>query len=181
MKCFLKDFLGAAIRDKYTRQVIGRMDKPIINPTNGEIIAFFVGTNRQLILPTVDIQRFAKGDVWVESMEAICPPSDIVRIAAVIEQHVAIIGNRVTTVSRQRLGQVIDIEFETNGWIIIKLDVAKKILNIPTERKLIDTRQIVRITKSEITVQDASVPAGKRSKQLARGAIAPEPSTCKSK
>jgi len=177
----LKDFLGTAIRDKYTRQVIGRIDSPIIHTSNGEIVAFFVGSGRELILPTVDIIRVTKGEVWVESSEAICPPADIVRIAALLDHYIAIVGSRVFTVSRQRLGQVIDISFETNGWIMTKLDVAKKILNIPTERKLIDTRQIVRITKQEITVQDATLPNKRDIKSRAALLAKPEPSTCTSK
>jgi len=166
-----RDFLGAPIRDRFTRGLVGQVSGFVINPANGEIVAFFAHRNHKLLLPTTDILRVATGVVWIENTEAFAAVDEIVRIHDIIKINIPIFGSKVFTVSRQYLGEVVNFQFETNGWVLTKLDVAKKILTISTERKLINSSQIVRIKPTEITVRDAVVRV--RAKK-ANNAIAPD-------
>jgi uncharacterized protein YrrD len=152
-----REFLGLPIRDRLTKGFLGKVYDLIVNPADGEVVAIFTTRDRSMLLPTVDISRVANGVVWVENAEALATPDEIIRIADILRLNVKIIDNKVFTVSRQYLGEVLDFRFETNGWVLTKLDLAKRILSIPTERKLINSSQIVRIQTKEITVRDAVV------------------------
>lgn len=157
MQKSFREILGLPIREKLSRGLLGRVGELVVNPTNGEVIAFFTRKDKKLLLPTVDISKISSDTVWVESPEALATPDEIIRIAEVIKMNTPIFTNKVFTVSRQFLGEVVDFRFETNGWVLTKIDVAKKILGIPTAQKLINSSQIVRIKSNEITVRDAVV------------------------
>ena len=152
-----REFLGLPIRERLSKGFLGKVYDLVVNPADGEILAIFTKRDGSQLLPTVDISRIANGVVWVENAEALATPDEIVRIADVLKLHVELISNKVFTVSRQYLGEVLDYRFETNGWVLTKLDVAKRILSIPTEKKLINSSQIVQIKPKEITVRDAVV------------------------
>ncbi len=152
-----RELLGTPIREKLSKGLIGKVCDFVVNPANGEVLAFFTRKDKKLLLPTADVAQVATETVWVEDPEALATPDEIVRIAEVIKLNIPIFTNKVFTVSRNYLGEVIDFRFETNGWILTKIEVAKKILGIPTQVKLINASQIVRIKSNEITVRDAVV------------------------
>jgi len=154
-----RQFLGMPIRDRLSKGLLGKVGDFVIDPTNGEISAFFTRRDKKLLLPTADVFKVTAEAVWVDSPEALATPDEIIRIAEVIKLNIPIFGNKVFTVSRQHLGEVVDFRFETNGWVLTKIEVAKKILGIPTQEKLINTSQIVRIKRNEVTVRDAVVQA----------------------
>ncbi|MFH0834008.1 MAG: hypothetical protein V2A63_01290 [Patescibacteria group bacterium] len=157
MQKSFREVVGLPIREKLSRGLLGRVEEFVVNPTNGEVLAFFTRKDKRLLLPTADVSKISADTVWVENPEALATPDEIIRIAEVIKLNIPIFSNRVFTVSRQFLGEVIDFRFETNGWILTRLDVAKRILGIPTAQKLINSSQIVRIKSNEITVRDAVV------------------------
>ncbi len=157
MQVFYRDFLGTEIRDRLTKGLLGRIFDCVINPANGEVVALYVNRDKNLLLPTVDITRYVKGVIWVETPEALATVDEIVRINEIIQLKTLILSTKVFTVSRAYLGEVIDYQLETNGWILTRLSVAKKILGVATDKKLINSAQIVRIAPTEITVRDAAV------------------------
>jgi sporulation protein YlmC with PRC-barrel domain len=167
MKKNYREFVGTLILDKLHKIYIGKVSDFVVNPDNGEIVAFFARRDKSLLLPTMDIAKFMKNIIWVENPDILATPEDIIRIADIIKLDEPIFGNKVFTVSRQYLGEVIDFRFETKGWVFDQIKVAKKILGIPTQVKLINASQIVHIKSSEIIVQDATVKmkAGVRIKQ----------------
>ena len=165
-----RKFLGMPIRERLSKGLIGRVGDFIVNPANGEVVAFFTRRDKKLLLPTVDVFKVTAEVVWVENSDALATPDEIIRVAEIIKLNIPILRNKVFTVSRSYLGEVIDFRFETNGWILTKIEVAKRILGIPTERKLINSSQIIRIKSNEITVRDAVVKvSGKklREKEIA--------------
>ncbi|MFH1546551.1 MAG: hypothetical protein ABIE14_04190 [Patescibacteria group bacterium] len=164
MQKSFREFLGIPIRDQLSKGLLGRVGDFVVNPANGEISAIFTRRDKQLLLPIADISKVSADTIWVENPDALATPDEIIRIAEIIKLDTPIFGNRVFTVSRRFLGAVVDFRFETNGWMLTKIDVAKKILGISTEKKLINSSQIVRIKSNEITVRDAVVCA--RGKKL---------------
>lgn len=152
-----RDFTGVPIRERLTKRLLGRANDFVVNPANGEVVAIFARRDRTVLLPTTDILRVSGGVIWVEHREALAAPDEIIRIGEIIRLHTPILGNKVFTVGRQYLGEVINFHFETNGWVLTRIEVAKKILTIPTARKLINSSQIVRIKPTEITVRDTVV------------------------
>ena len=159
MQKSFREFLGIPIRDRLNKGLLGKVGDFIVNPANGEVLAFFTRRDRRLLLPTVDVSKVVGGTVWVENPEALATPDEIIRISEIIKLNIPIFGNKVFTVSRQYLGEVVDFRLETNGWVLTKINVAKKILVVSTEKKLVNSSQIVRIKSNEITVRDAVVRA----------------------
>jgi len=160
MQKSFREFLGTPICDRLNKGLLGKVSDLIVNPVDGEVLAFFIRRDKKLLLPTVDVLKVASGVIWVDDPEALVVPDEIIRIADVLKLNTPVFSNKVFTVSRQYLGEVVDFRFETNGWILTKIDVAKKILGIATEKKLINATQIVRIKPNEITVRDAVVKIG---------------------
>lgn len=160
-----REFVGTPIRDRLSKALLGKVSDLVVSPVNGEVVALFTRKDKRWLLPTVDVYKVVADTVWVENAEALAAPDDIVRIADVIKLNIPIFGNKVFTVGRQYLGEVVDFRFETNGWVLAKIEVAKRILTIPTQQKLINASQIVRIKASEITVRDAVVQARVRATQ----------------
>ncbi len=170
MQKSFREFLGIPIRDRLSKGLLGKVNDFVVNPANGEVLAFFTRRDRRLLLPIADISKVVGGTVWVENPEALATPDEIIRISEIIKLNTPIFNNKVFTVSRQYLGEVVDFRFEINGWMLTKINVAKKILGIPTEKKLINSSQIVRIKSNEITVRDAVVRV--REKKLREKKIA---------
>ncbi|MFH1375865.1 MAG: PRC-barrel domain-containing protein [Patescibacteria group bacterium] len=160
-----REFIGTPIRDRLSKALLGKVSDLVVSPINGEVLALFTRKDKRWLLPTVDVSKVVADIVWVENAEALAAPDDIVRIADVIKLNISIFGNKVFTVGRQYLGEVVDFRFETNGWVLTKIDVAKRILTIPTQQKLINSSQIVRIKASEVTVRDAVVQTKVRATQ----------------
>jgi uncharacterized protein YrrD len=168
-----REFLGAPIREKLSKGLVGKVEDFVINPNNGEILAFFAKKNRCLLLPTIDVSKITSGVIWVDNPEALAAPDEIIRISEVIERNTPIFKNKVFTVSRQYLGEVIDFRFEVNGWILTKIKVAKKILGIPSQVKLINSSQIIQIKSNEIIVRDAVVKVKAKVSKMREAEIMP--------
>ncbi len=106
MKKSFRELLGLPIRDQLNRGMLGQVGGFVINPANGEIVALLARRDGRLILPTTDIAKVSSDTIWVDDPEALATPDEIIRIADIIKLNVPITQNKVFTVSRNYLGEV---------------------------------------------------------------------------
>jgi uncharacterized protein YrrD len=153
--------LGKKILSLRTGGQLGELLEPIINPNNLKIEGWFINDRfhkRKSILLSKEIRDILPQGVVVNDHEALSEPAELVRLKKVLDVGFELIGKKVVTTSKSRLGKVNDYAFEKNAFFIQKLYIAKSILkSIGTTSNVVDRTQIVEITHSRIVVKDATV------------------------
>ena len=146
-----------------TGGTIARTISPIIDPNNLKIEGFHcqdVLERRQPVLLSQDIRDVLPQGIVVNDHEALTGAEDIIRLKGVLDLNFRILGKKVVTVSKQRLGRVEDFATDTQSMYIQKLYAVPTLIKSFTGSQLsIDRSQIVEITSSTIIVQDLAVPA----------------------
>ncbi len=136
---------------------------PIINPNNLKIEGFFCKSGRkQLILVSQDIRDVLPQGIVVNDEDVLTDQGELVRLKDVISINFELLGKRVETSGKRKLGKVNDYATETGSLYVKKLYVSQPIYkNISGGNLGIDRTQIVEITDKKIIVSDldAKVPA----------------------
>ena len=144
---------------------VGVTSTPIINPNNLKIEGFFCqdANRKQLVLLHQDIREVIPQGIVVNDYDALTDPSELVRLKDILELHFELIGKQVTTVSKNKVGKVVDYATETGSMYVKKLYVTQSLLKSFTGGNLgVDRTQIVEITNKTIIIQDleGTVPVG---------------------
>lgn len=169
---------GRAVRDRASRGLLGRVTGLLIHPETGAVLAIFAHASRRLLVQPADVLRLDRETVWVAHPDAVVATAEIVRVQQVLAAQIPLIGNRVFTVSRVNLGDVLDTEIDTKTWQLTQLRVGKKVLGVTTREKLIAAREIVQIKKTEVTVRDATVKTTATERLAASGEVTAAAATC---
>lgn len=136
----------------------------IVDPNNLKIEGFYCQDaleHRQPILLSQDIRDVLPQGIVVNDHDALTDTEDLVRFKDLLELNFRIVGKKVITVSKQRLGKIEDFATDTQSMYIQKLYAGPSLIKTFTGSQLsIDRSQIVEITTNTIIVQDLAVPAG---------------------
>jgi uncharacterized protein YrrD len=150
-----------------TGGVVATTTTPIINPTNLKIEGFYCVDAFQrkntVILLYQDIRDVIPQGFVVNDHDALAEPEELVRLKSTMDLKFDLMGKQVKTVSKQKVGKVVDYATETTTMFVQKIYVGQSLLRNLTGGSLgIDRTQIVEITDRKIVVQDLSqrVPAG---------------------
>lgn len=144
---------------------IGMVLTPIINPNNLKIEGFIChddATRKQLILVAQDIRDVLPQGIVVNDQDVLTEPEELVRLKDVIGINFELIGKRVETTDKTKLGKVSDYAIETTSMYIQKMYVTQSIFkNFGTSNLGIDRTQIAEINDKKIVVHDLrqKVPA----------------------
>lgn len=142
---------------------IAQTISPLIDPNNLKIEGFHCQDaldRRQPILLSQDIRDVLQQGIVVNDHDALTDAEDLVRLKDLMNLDFNIIGKKVVTVSKQRLGKIEDFAADTQTMYIQKLYAAPTLIKSFTGSQLsIDRSQIVEITNTSVIVQDLTVPA----------------------
>jgi len=135
---------------------------PIINPHNLKVEGFYCQDRFEkkkkgntLILVTQDIRDILKQGLVINDYETLAQPDELVRLRDVLQTKFELIGKPVETVSKQKVGKVIDFATENSTFYIQKLYIAQSLLKSFSGGQLsIDRTQIVEITNKKIVIQE---------------------------
>lgn len=135
---------------------------PIMNPNNLKIEGFYCQDHfakKQLILLYQDIRDVVKQGLIVNDHDVLSDPKDLVRLKELMQINFELIGKRVATVSKSKLGKVSDYATEVETMYVQKLYVSQSLVKSFSGGTLsIDRTQIVEITNRKIVVQDLLKP-----------------------
>lgn len=143
--------------------VIGEANEPVINPENLKIEGWFSDSRlseEECIVLVQDVREFTKDGFIVNSHEALTPLEDLVRLKKVIEIRFALIGKKVITEGKTKLGTITDYAVHSDSMFIQKMYIDPpliKTLSLSHEQKIIDRSSIIEITDKEIIVSDQTV------------------------
>ncbi len=139
----------------------------IINPNNLKIEGFYCtdGFHRkkEVILLFQDIRDVIPQGIVINDYDALAEPEELVRLKSLMDLRFSLMGKSVKTVSKNRVGKVVDFATDTNTMFVQKLYVGQSLIKNFTGGSLgIDRTQIVEITDRDIVIQDLAqrVPAG---------------------
>ena len=154
--------LNVPIYSLRTGQQIGVALRPIINPNNLKIEAWFAQSNFEdglLVLLAQEIREFARQGIAVNDHDAISPADDLVRLLPLIRLNFQVLGKTVVTQSRKKLGKVEDYAVDLESFYINKLYVSPRVISTFTKKSTVVSRsQITEINDKKIVVIDFEVP-----------------------
>lgn len=134
----------------------------IINPNNLKIEGFYCQDRfekKQKILLSQDIRDVLPQGIVVNDHHSLTDPEELVRLKDVIELQFELIGKPVYTVSKVRVGKIVDFAADTETLYIQKLYVARSLLkSLGTGQLSVDRTKIIEITNKKIVIQDILKP-----------------------
>jgi hypothetical protein len=149
---------------------VGHTLGPIINPNNLKIEGFNCqdkfDKKANKVLLYQDIRDILPQGIIVNDHDALTDADELIRLKDLINLNFKLIGKPVITLSKQKVGKVIDFATEVETLYIQKLYVSQPIYkNLNGGSLSVDRSQITEITNSQIIINDllqtssASVPA----------------------
>jgi uncharacterized protein YrrD len=157
--------LNRPILSLRTGTPVGNTTGAIINPNNLKIEGFYCqvfNKNQALVLVQQDIRDVIPQGIVINDDEVLTEPSDLVRLKKIMDLNFELLGKKVVTESKERIGKVSDFAVETNSMIIKKLYVSQSLLKSFAGGNLgVDRTQIIEITDKKIVIRELSqkVPA----------------------
>lgn len=142
-----------------TGTAVGTAKRPIINPNNLKIEAFYCedrfDKKKNLVLLYQDIRDVMTQGIVVNDHEVLTDPEDLIRLQEVMKLDFELIGKPVVTEDKTKLGKVNDFATEIETMYIQKLYVAQPLIkNLAGGSLSVDRSQIIEITNRKIIIQD---------------------------
>lgn len=155
--------IGAPVMSLQTGLALCSLAKPIINPHNLSIVAFWVEGPRLDFTPAVifteDIREFASLGAIVDSVDNIMSPVGMVRLNEVINYDFNPIGCRVVDINGNKLGRVSDCNIDLNGFKIQHITIKPPGLRrLSSAGMVVNRSQITKVEPGQITVDDTKMP-----------------------
>lgn len=158
--------LNRPILSLRTGTPVGNTTGAIINPNNLKIEGFYCqafNKNQPLVLVQQDIRDVIPQGIVINDDDVLTEPNDLVRLQKIMNLNFELLGKKVVTESKERIGKVSDFAVETNSMIIKKLYVSQSLLKSFAGGNLgVDRTQIIEITDKKIVIRELAqkVPAG---------------------
>ncbi len=146
-----------------TGHQVGTALRPLINPKNLKIEAWFAESifeRGQLLLPVTEIREIGKQGIAVNDRDAITPAEDLVRLQGLLTIDFQLVGKKVFTENKVRVGKVSDYSADLESFLIHRLYATAALFKqITSEQRIITRQQIVEINERKIIVRDTDVKA----------------------
>lgn len=139
----------------------------IINPNNLKIEGFYCHApdkkHKTAVLVEQDIRDVIPQGIVVNDADSLTDPEDLVRLQKIMDLNFELVGKKVVTENKERLGKVSDFAIDTKSMFIKKLYVTQSILKSFTGGNLgVDRSQIIEITDKKVVIRELAqkIPAG---------------------
>lgn len=138
---------------------------PIVNPNNLKIEGFYCidPTNKYLVLVSQDIRDILPQGIVVNDANVLVESSDLIRLKPIMALQFGLLGKKVETSSKEKVGKIEDYATDIDNMFIQKLYVSQSVFKSFAGGNLgIDRSQIVEITPKKVVIHDllGKIPAG---------------------
>lgn len=137
---------------------VGTATEPIVNPHNLTVLGFFAATQEVLppaVILAQNIREFSGNKLIIDSEEEVVPLEDLLRDKEIISLNYQLIGKKVVTESKIKLGKVEEFVINNQDFVIYKLHVATSgIRSLAGGKLVIDRNQVVATYDDKIVVKD---------------------------
>ena len=147
------NIIGKPIYSQQDDQEMGRVADIIIDPKNGDVVAFLISElwQKPKIVSEQDVIDVNQSGVLINAAESIMAPAEIIKVDEIMKRKIKLIGSKVITESKQKLGVAEDFVIETSTGQIIKLYVKNGLLS---PSLILPTDKIVNIEKNLVIFSD---------------------------
>ena len=152
--------IGTLVLSMQTGRPIGRVVDTIVNPDNLKVIAFrlagsLIPHGDANILDVYSIRDYFRNCFVVDDIDELVAPTDVVKIAKVLELNFDLIGLKVETKKGSKLGKVIDYTVSLDNLTVQQIIVRRPALKSFIDPELIIHRkEIVKITDYKVIIKD---------------------------
>lgn len=136
---------------------IARLERPLINPNNLQILGFYVSgaLHGGKILLTSDIRELSDLGALVDHEDKLSNVEDLVRLRDIIEIDFQLIDKPVVTLRGKRMGKVIDYIVDDVSFMVQKIHIKQSVLkNWAADQLVVHRSQIVEVTDKKIVIKD---------------------------
>ena len=171
MLVYASKILGTKVISVQAGGTIGVIDGIIVEPDNLKVIAFKVGgplvaKSENYILDINSIREYSTFGIVIDHIEELVAPSDIVKIAKVLELNFDLINLKVETKKGSKLGKVIDYTISNEDFIVQQIIIKRPLIKSLVDPELtIPRKEIVEITDYKIIVKDEEKVIKKRAEK----------------
>ncbi len=138
-------------------EIIATITKPLINPDNLTLPAFYCLTrNRQLkIILDQDIREINFNYLMINDESNLSDPNDLIRLQNIININYNLINKSVETISRKKIGRVTDFTINLASMYVNNLEVTPSIYrNFRGSNLKIHRSQIIELNDRKIIIED---------------------------
>jgi uncharacterized protein YrrD len=149
---------------------VGLINRPIIDPNNLVVPAFFCQTDTdrtEKILHSDDIRELGLAGAIIDNEDLIMPDEDLVRLKSIIKLNFDLIGTQVVTNHGQRIGKVGEYVLNSKTFMVQKIHVNQSLLrSFSIGSRIIDRSQIIEVDGRRVVVRESDVKAAEKAKAI---------------
>lgn len=132
---------------------VAAVTEAVCDPAKAKVIAYRVDTAPGFVA-TSDILTYLDDGLTVSDRDAIQAEDDLIRVKRLGEQRTAVLGLKVVTEQRKRLGTVSDALIETDGHFLSRLHVRPRFpSSLFGSERIIPRERVVRMDSREVVVR----------------------------
>ena len=153
----VKSLVGAKVLEFDSGDLLALLDLPIVNPDTGVLEAFWV---RPMNLPVShaviqvgDIVEFKK-NIYIKSENVIADPADIIRLSEILSEGRVFLNARVMNESGKYYGRLADISFDTDTYMLKRIEVRKTFLFLAYDRRIFAWERILKVLPEKVIIDD---------------------------
>ena len=160
MLVYASKIIGAKILSVQAGGAIGVVEGVIVDPDSLKIIAFKIGgplvaRSENNILDVNSIREYSNYGMVIDDIDELVAPGNVIKIAKIMELNFDLIGLKVITRKKSKLGKVIDFTVTNNDFVVQQVVVKRPIVKSFIDPELIISRkEIVEVTDYELIVKD---------------------------
>lgn len=160
MLVYNSKLIGTPVLSLQTGAPVGFVKSSIVDPNDLKILAFRLDGHRMAknsanILDISSIREYSNLGIVIDSIEELVTPSDVIKIQKVLELNFDLIGLKVETKKRSKLGKLVDFTVTPEDFIVQQI-----IVHRPTMKALVDPdltisrKEIVEVTDYKVIIRD---------------------------
>ena len=139
---------------------IARVTEPVINPDNLKIIGFkvegkLIRDDVGDILPVDSIREFSRLGMIIDSIDEFVHDTDVIRIKKALQIDLKLVGHKVVTKKKLKLGKVSDYTVRVDDWSIQQLVVQRPVFKAFLDPELLIPRsRIIEVDDEQVVIKD---------------------------
>lgn len=152
--------VGCPVLSLHVGGEIARVTEPIVDPNSLKIIGFklegkMIRDDAGDVLPIESVREFSRMGMIVDSIDEFVQSDEIIRIKNILELNFNLVGLKVVTRQKTKLGKVLDYTVDAEAWYIQQIIVQRPAIKAFFDPELtIPRKQIIEVDDYQVVVKD---------------------------